>query len=132
MVPLLEVNHLQVSFETYLGEVQAVRDASFCVHLGETVALVGESGCGKSVTAMAIMGLIQSASGRVDGGSILFEGQDLLKKTRKEMSRIQGKEIGMIFQDPMTSLNPMMRIGKQIMEVLLKHTNVRRGEAKAR
>ena len=132
MTPLLEVNNLEVTFDTYLGKVRAVRDASFCVHRGETVAIVGESGCGKSVTVMAIMGLIQSASGKVDHGSILFEGQDLLKKSRREMSRIQGKEIGMIFQDPMTSLNPQMKIGKQIMEVLLKHTDVRRGDARAR
>lgn len=132
MSKLLEVNNLQVSFDTYQGKVRAVREASFYVNRGETVAVVGESGCGKSVSALAIMGLIPSASGRVEGGSILFEGEDLLKKSRREMCRIRGKEMGMIFQDPMTSLNPQMRIGKQIMEVLLRHVSISRHEAKKR
>ena len=119
--PLLQVQHLQVSFKTYLGRVQAVRDVSFEVERGETVAIVGESGCGKTVTAQAIMGLIPSPPGSISGGEILLDGEDLLKKSKKEMRQIRGKEIGMIFQDPQTSLNPTMRIGKQITEGLRKH-----------
>jgi len=130
MGKLLEVNNLCVSFRTYLGRVQAVRDVSFSVDYGETVAIVGESGCGKSVTAQAIMGLIPSPPGKVDQGSISFEGSELLLKSRREMERIRGKEVGMIFQDPMTSLNPTMRVGKQIMEGLIKHRGLSKREAR--
>lgn len=129
---MLCVKNLKVSFQTYLGQVKAVRDISFDVYPGETVAIVGESGCGKSVTAQAIMGLISSPPGHISGGEILFGGEDLLKKTRKEMRHIRGKEMGMIFQDPMTSLNPTMRIGKQIMEGLRKHHSLSRQEAYVR
>src|SRR5262249_11061122 len=99
---------------------------------GETIALVGESGCGKSVTALAIMGLIESTSGKVEGGEILFQGENLLLKSKREMCRIRGKEMGMIFQDPMTSLNPTIRIGKQIKEVLTRHHRLNRREEKER
>lgn len=123
MSPLLEVKNLVVTFHTYLGKVYAVRDSSFSVERGQTIAIVGESGCGKSVTAQAIMGLLNPDTTKMQG-EILFEGQNLLKKSRSEMCRIRGKEIGMIFQDPMTSLNPQMRIGKQIGEVLRRHTSL--------
>lgn len=120
-MPLLKVQNLSVSFRTYLGKVQAVRDVSFEVYEGETVAIVGESGCGKSVTAQSIMRLIPTPPGIVEGGQVLLKGEDLLKKSKKEMEKVRGKEISMIFQDPMTSLNPTMRVGKQIMEGLIKH-----------
>lgn len=134
---LLEVKNLSVSFRTYIGKVHAVRDISFNIQKGETVAIVGESGCGKSVTAQAIMGLIPLPPGVIDAGEIWFAKEDmtrenLLSKSRKEMERIRGKEIGMIFQDPMTSLNPTMRIGKQIMEVLIKHQGLSQHEAQIR
>ncbi|MCH9626478.1 MAG: Oligopeptide transport ATP-binding protein OppD [Chlamydiales bacterium] len=130
MKELLSVQNLSVSFHTYLGQVQAVRDLSFSIGYGETVAIVGESGCGKSVTAQAIMGLIPSPPGKIEEGSIQFEGAELLTKTRREMERIRGKEMGMIFQDPMTSLNPTMRIGKQITEGMVKHKGLSKVEAR--
>lgn len=131
MKNLLAIENLLVSFRTYLGKVKAVRDVSFSVGYGETVAIVGESGCGKSVTAQAIMGLIPSPPGKIDGGKISFEGCDLLAKSRGEMEGIRGKEIGMIFQDPMTSLNLTMRVGKQIMEGLIKHRGLSKTQARA-
>jgi len=127
---LLKVQNLSVSFRTYLGKVQAVRDVSFEVYEGETVAIVGESGCGKSVTAQSIMRLIPTPPGIVEGGQVLLEGEDLLKKSKKEMEKVRGKEISMIFQDPMTSLNPTMRVGKQIMEGLIKHHKLKPRVAK--
>jgi oligopeptide transport system ATP-binding protein len=126
---LLEVKNLQVAFHTYLGKVSAIRNVSFSVKKGETIALVGESGCGKSVTAQAIMQLIPTPPGKIEGGEIYFEGNDLLKVSKKDMERIRGKEMGMIFQDPMTSLNPTMRIGKQITEGLQKHQGLGRHAA---
>lgn len=130
MEKLLSVKNLSVSFRTYLGRVEAVRNISFSIGYGETIAIVGESGCGKSVTAQAIMSLIPSPPGKIDEGSIQFEGAELLLKSRREMERIRGKEMGMIFQDPMTSLNPTMRVGKQIMEGLIKHRSLSRSEAR--
>ncbi|HHY60492.1 MAG TPA: ABC transporter ATP-binding protein [Clostridia bacterium] len=130
--PLLEVNNLRVSFFTHAGEVQAVRGATFAVHAGEAVALVGESGCGKSVTAQSIMRLIPDPPGKIVGGSILFQGKDLAQATERQMEEIRGNQIGMIFQDPMTSLNPTMTIGRQIMEGIIKHQKVSRQEAKRR
>lgn len=129
---LLDVKDLAVSFETYAGEVQAVRGNNFYVDRGETLAIVGESGCGKSVTAQTIMRLIPMPPGRIKNGSIMFEGRDLTKLTDKEMQSICGSEISMIFQDPMTSLNPTMKIGKQIMEVLIKHQKLSKADARAR
>lgn len=120
-MPLLEVKNLSVAFHTYLGKVHAVRNVSFCVEKGETVALVGESGCGKSATAQAIMGLIPQPPGLVEAGEIFFDDKELLKKSKKELQQVRGKEIGMIFQDPMTSLNPTMKMGRQVMEGLIKH-----------
>jgi oligopeptide transport system ATP-binding protein len=129
---LLEVSNLSVKFRTHAGEIHAVRDISFNIQKGETVAIVGESGCGKSVTAQAIMGLIPQPPGFIHSGKIEFLGENLLSKTYRKMERIRGKEIGMIFQDPMTSLNPTMRIGKQIMEGLVKHQGLSQKEAYGR
>ncbi len=132
MEKLLEVKDLQISFQTYGGDVQAVRGVSFDVFKGETLAIVGESGSGKSVTAQSLMKLIPMPPGKIIGGQILFEGEDIVTKTEKEMEHIRGKEISMIFQDPMTSLNPTMRVGKQIAEVLIKHQNMPKADAKKR
>ncbi len=123
MDKLLDVKNLEVNFKTYGGTINAVRGMSFDLDEGECLAIVGESGCGKSVTAKAIMGLIPCPPGEISGGSILFDGTDLLKLDRKSMMKIRGAKIGMIFQDPMTYLNPTMTVGKQIEEVLKKHTN---------
>ncbi|WP_422443544.1 ABC transporter ATP-binding protein [Thermoanaerobacterium sp. DL9XJH110] len=132
MGKLLEVNNLEVSFNTYGGQVSAVRGVSFHVNEGECIAIVGESGCGKSVTAKAIMRLIPSPPGYIKGGSIKFNNIDLLAISRKKMQMIRGAEIGMIFQDPMTSLNPTMTIGKQIEENILIHQRISRRKATER
>ncbi len=129
MRPILEVKDLQVSFATYAGELQAVRKVNLAVNPGEAVAVVGESGCGKSLTAQTIMGLIPSPPGRVVGGQIFFEGQDLLQLNEAQLQGVRGNRIGMIFQDPLTSLNPTMKIGKQIAEGLQKHQGLARAEA---
>nr|WP_181832993.1 ABC transporter ATP-binding protein [Bacillus taeanensis] len=127
---ILEVNDLAVSFHTFAGEVKAVRGVNFHVNKGETLAIVGESGSGKSVTTQSIMRLIPMPPGEFVNGSILFQGEDLVKKTNKQMEKIRGKEIGMVFQDPMTSLNPTMKVGHQIMEGLIKHQKLSKEEAK--
>lgn len=132
MEKLLEVKDLEVSFQTYAGEVKAVRGVNFDLYKGETLAIVGESGSGKSVTSQTIMKLIPMPPGKTSNGQILFDGEDLVPKTNKEMEKIRGKDIGMIFQDPMTSLNPTMKVGMQIMEVLIKHQNMSKGNAKDR
>ena len=132
METILEVKDLQVSFKVRGGEVQAVRGVSFDVKKGEAVAIVGESGCGKSVTAQTIMRLIPNPPGVIKNGSVRFKGDDLTKKTEKEMEAIRGKDIGMIFQDPMTSLNPTLTIGRQITEGLIKHQKMTKDAAKAR
>ena len=121
--PLLHVSNLRTSFFTDKGEVRAVDDVSFAIQAGQTLALVGESGCGKSVAALSIMRLI-AAPGRIIGGSIKFKGQELLELPEKDMRRIRGKSIGMVFQEPMTSLNPVMSVGDQIGEVLKIHTSL--------
>jgi oligopeptide transport system ATP-binding protein len=131
-VALLEIRDLHVSFHTYAGEVQAVRGVNLTLEKGEALAIVGESGSGKSVTAQAIMRLIPSPPGKIKSGEILFDGKDLLKLTEKEMFRVRGSEIGMIFQDPMTSLNPTMTVGKQIMEGLIWHQRISPSEARQR
>ena len=128
--PLLEIDRLSVSFMTEAGSVRVVEDVSFSLQTGETVGLVGESGCGKSVTAMAIMGLNPSPPCRVDGGRILFEGRDLLE-LGSAMREVRGDRIGMIFQEPMTSLNPTFTIGFQIAEVLRIHRGLSRSTARA-
>ncbi|UOQ43433.1 ABC transporter ATP-binding protein [Halobacillus salinarum] len=132
MEKLLEVKNMHVSFDTYGGEVKAVRGVNFDLNRGETLAIVGESGSGKSVTTKALMRLIPHPPGRIKEGEILFEGRDLVKASEKQMQKIRGKEISMIFQDPMTSLNPTMKVGNQIMEGLIKHQRMNRGQAKKR
>lgn len=129
---ILEIKDLHVSFDTFSGEIQAVRGIDLHLKKGEALAIVGESGSGKSVSSKAIMKLNPSPPGRIKSGEILFEGKDLAKYSEKEMQRIRGKEISMIFQDPMTSLNPTMTIGKQIMEGLRKHQNMSKSEAQQR
>ncbi|PEK99459.1 ABC transporter ATP-binding protein [Bacillus sp. AFS017336] len=130
MSKLLEVKDLCVSFYTHAGEVQAVRGVSFDLKKGETLAIVGESGSGKSVTSKALMGLIPNPPGKIKSGEILFDGKDLAKISEKEMQAIRGKDISMIFQDPMTSLNPVLTIGYQITEGLMKHQKMSKTEAK--
>lgn len=129
MGKILEVKDLHVSFNTYAGEVKAVRGINFTVNKGEFVAVVGESGCGKTVTSETIMGLLPPA-GFVKQGEIVFQGEDLVKKSDREMERIRGKDIGMIFQDPMTSLNPTMTVGHQIAEGLRRHRAMSKQEAR--
>lgn len=121
--PLLQVSNLHTSFFTDKGEIKAVDDVSFTIHGGQTLALVGESGCGKSVAALSIMRLL-SSPGRVVGGTITFKGKDLLGIPETAMRKIRGESIAMVFQEPMTSLNPVMRIGDQIGEVLQIHTDL--------
>ncbi|HBM75932.1 MAG TPA: peptide ABC transporter ATP-binding protein [Clostridiaceae bacterium] len=130
MSKLLEVQNLRVSYHTYAGEVQSVRGVSFSLEKGETLAIVGESGCGKTVTSKSIMGLIQTPPGEVKKGSrIIFDGKDILKYSEKEWQQFRGSEVSMIFQDPMTSLNPTMRIGNQIAESLIIHNGMSKKEA---
>jgi oligopeptide transport system ATP-binding protein len=130
---LLEVKDLKVSFRTYAGEIQAVRGISFTLKKGEVLAIVGESGCGKSVTAQTLMRLVPSPPSYIKSGSIMFENKtDIVKLSNKQMEKIRGSEMGMIFQDPMTSLNPTMKIGDQITEGLVKHQGLGRKVAMAR
>ena len=126
---ILEVKDLSVSFNTYAGEVKALRNISFSVSRGETLAIVGESGSGKSVTVQTVMRLIPMPPGEIKSGEILFEGEDLVKVSDERMRQLRGGKIGMIFQDPMTSLNPSIRVGKQIMEGILIHKKVSKKEA---
>lgn len=129
---MLAVKDLAISFNTYAGELHAVRGIEFDLYKGETLAIVGESGSGKSVSTKAIMSLLPKKSTTIHSGEISFQDQDLLKCTEKEMQHIRGKDIAMIFQDPMTSLNPTMTIGKQIMEPLIIHQNMSKENAQAR
>ncbi len=129
---ILELKNVVYSFHTYGGEVKAVRDVSFEVRKGEILGIVGESGCGKSVTAQCILRLNPEPPGFFGGGEILFKGQDILKMSNKEIRKIRGGEIGFVFQDPMTSLNPTMRVGAQIEEVFLGRTGVTKKEVKNR
>src|SRR4026207_2257862 len=119
--PLLEIKELSIGFDTDRGAVQPVRDVSLSVYPGQTVALVGESGCGKSVTAMSVLRLIPSPPGKVLGGQGLFEGRVLLNLQEREMRCVRGAQIAMIFQEPMTSLNPVFSIGDQIAEAVKLH-----------
>jgi len=128
----LEVNGLKTYFFTREGVVRAVEDVSFSVARGETLAIVGESGCGKSMTALSIMRLIPDPPGRIVGGEIKLDGQDLLDLSEAEMRGVRGNDISMIFQEPMTSLNPVMRIGKQISEALILHQSMSKEQAMAR
>lgn len=125
MSKLLDVKNLRVSYHTYAGEVQSVRGVSFSLEKGESLAIVGESGCGKTVTAKSITGLIQVPPGEIkEGSSINFNGKEILDFTEKEWQQFRGSEVSMIFQDPMTSLNPTMRVGNQIAESLIIHNGM--------
>lgn len=128
---LLDVKHLRTSFFIGDSEVKAVNDVSYIVRKGEVVAIVGESGCGKSVTQLSVMQLIQMPPGRILGGEVLFEGENLLnyEPTSKKIRSIRGKKIAMIFQEPMTSLNPVITVGKQLVEVIQTHKKVSKSEA---
>lgn len=130
MSKILEVKNLKVSYHTYAGEVQSVRGTTFDIDKGEAIAIVGESGCGKTVTSKAIMGLIQTPPGEIKKESqILFSGKDILKFNEKEWHSYRGAEVSMIFQDPMTSLNPTMKVGRQISESLIIHRGMTKEEA---
>ena len=129
---LLKVNNLGITFFTDRGALPAVQEGSFTVHPGETLGVVGESGCGKSMTALSLMQLIPSPPGKITSGEIIYKGEDLLKKSECEIQNIRGKEISMIFQEPMTSLNPVVTVGKQIMEAVLTHENISKEDAKKR
>ncbi|UQD52160.1 peptide ABC transporter ATP-binding protein [Bacillus methanolicus] len=130
MEKILEVKDLHVTFQTYGGEVKAVRGVTFDLYKGETLAIVGESGCGKSVTSQSIMRLIPNPPGKITNGQILFKGRDLTKLKEPEMRKIRGSDISMIFQDPMTALNPTLTIGDQMIEGILQHQHVTKEEAK--
>ena len=128
MQPELTIENLKVAFSTDEGELTAVNGICYRLHRGETLALVGESGCGKSVSALSILGLIPQPPGNIQAGSIFFNSLDLLRLPASELRKIRGKDIAMIFQDPMTSLNPVLTLGNQIMEPLLRHTSLSRNE----
>lgn len=126
---LLEVKDLKISYSSDAGKVRAVDGISFSVEEGEILGLVGETGAGKTTTACGIMRLIQSPPGKIESGEVLYRGEDLLKKTEKEMRRIRGNEISMIFQDPMTALNPIMTVDEQIAEAIIHHSRCSKAEA---
>lgn len=128
---ILSIENLRIHFETFAGEVQAIRGVNLKLQKGETLALVGESGSGKSVTAKSVMKLL-SNNAVVKEGSITFKGDNILEKSERDMQSIRGKEIAMVFQDPMTSLDPTMKIGKQITEVIIKHEKASKEEANKR
>ena len=132
MAALLEVRNLRTSFATSAGVVRAVDGVSWDVQEGETVALVGESGCGKSVSALSIMRLVAEPAGRIEAGEILYKGRDLLKLSEPEMRQVRGREIAMVFQEPMTSLNPVLSIGRQLTEGLEIHMKMVPEAARAR
>jgi oligopeptide/dipeptide ABC transporter ATP-binding protein len=132
MGTLLQVRNLRTNFQTSAGVVRAVDGVSWDVQEGETVALVGESGCGKSVSALSIMRLVAEPAGRIEGGEILYKGRDLLKLSESEMQSVRGREIAMVFQEPMTSLNPVLTIGRQLTEGLEIHLGMKGPAAQAR
>jgi oligopeptide transport system ATP-binding protein len=132
MTPLLEVRDLKTRFFTQDGVVHAVNGISYALDEGETLGIVGESGCGKSVSVLSVMRLIPEPPGRIVGGEVLFEGQDLLKMNANEIRRVRGNRIAMIFQDPMTSLNPVLSIGLQVSEALQLHMGMDRSQARQR
>ena len=127
---LVEIKNLKTYFYTEDGIVKAVDDVSFKIRKGEIIGIVGESGCGKSVTAMSIMRLIPSPPGKIEGGEILFEDKNILELNEDEMRKIRGNEIAVIFQEPMTSLNPVFTIGYQIEEVIMLHQKLNKVEAR--
>ncbi|MGH8670090.1 MAG: ABC transporter ATP-binding protein [Burkholderiales bacterium] len=127
---LLEVRALRTLFSSERGEVRAVDGIDFSLQRGRTLGIVGESGCGKSVTALSIMGLVPQPPGRIAGGEVLFEGEDLLQAPAQRLRDLRGDQLSMIFQEPMTSLNPAFQVGEQIAEAILRHKNVSAAEAK--
>lgn len=129
MEPLLKVENLVTCFNTKKGIVKAVDGVSFEIEAGKILGIVGESGCGKSVTSLSIMRLLPDQIGKVTDGSIVFDGKELIKLSEKEMVKIRGNKMAMIFQDPMTSLDPVMTIGRQLEETILAHENISRREA---
>lgn len=131
MEKILSVENLHVSFNAYAGAVKAVRDVSFDLHKGETLAIVGESGSGKSVTTKSILGILPQ-NGHIDSGKILYRGKDLAKFSEKDFYDVRGKHISLVFQDPLSALNPIMKIGKQICEPLILHDGMSRADAKKR
>lgn len=131
-MPLLDVQNLTTSFHTRNGTVRAVQDVTFSISKGETLGIVGESGSGKSVTCYSILGLIPSPPGRIEKGHAHFDGVDLIKASRNQLRKIRGRKVAMIFQDPMTSLNPFLRIGTQLIEPLVIHQKMGRSEAEKR
>ncbi|MFT8311828.1 MAG: ABC transporter ATP-binding protein [Sporolactobacillus sp.] len=131
MNKILSVNHLSIGFDNNYGETPVIDDISFDIREGETLCVVGESGCGKSLTSLAVMGLLPSG-GKIRNGRIVYKGENLSDKSQKELSKIRGKEISMIFQEPMTSLNPLHTVGHQISEVLLVHQKISKHEAKSK
>jgi peptide/nickel transport system ATP-binding protein/oligopeptide transport system ATP-binding protein len=132
MNPLLQIRSLSTHFFTEEGVVRAVENVDLEIHPGEILSLVGESGCGKSVTGLSILRLIPSPPGRIVSGEILFDGRNLLQLEETEMEKVRGNDISMIFQEPMTSLNPVFTIGDQIMEAILLHQGLNKGEARKR
>ena len=132
MEPLLEVKNLKTQFFTQDGVVRAVDDVSFHIYPGETLGIVGESGCGKSITAMSLMRLIPNPPGKIVGGEVIFQGEDILKMSDEEVRTIRGNKIAMIFQDPMTSLNPVLTINRQISESLELHMGMGRAASRRR
>jgi oligopeptide/dipeptide ABC transporter ATP-binding protein len=132
MAALLEVRDLRTTFQTSAGVVRAVDGVSWDVQEGETVALVGESGCGKSVSALSIMRLVAEPAGRIEAGEIVYKGRDLLKLSEPQMEQVRGREIAMVFQEPMTSLNPVLSIGRQLTEGLEIHLKMTPARARAR
>ena len=132
MASLLEVRDLRTSFQTAAGLVRAVDGVSWSIEPGETVALVGESGCGKSVSALSVMRLVSEPAGRIESGEILYKGRDLLRLSEEEMRGVRGREIAMVFQEPMTSLNPVLTIGRQLTEGLEIHLGMDPAAAQAR
>src|SRR3954469_3099721 len=130
--PLLQVRDLRTEFRTQDGVVHAVNGISYAVRAGEALGIVGESGCGKSVSALTLMRLIPTPPGRIAGGEVLYQGRDLLKLKEEEIRHIRGNDIAMIFQDPMTSLNPVLTIGRQIGEALELHKGLDRKAARQR
>ena len=128
MSKILEVKDLQIDFATYAGPVHAIRNVNFDLHKGETLAIVGESGSGKSVTVRTVMGLL-APNAKITHGEVLFNGEDILKKSEKQLNAMRGNDVAMIFQDPMTSLDPTMTIGKQVAEPLLLHSKISKADA---
>src|SRR4029079_6485048 len=130
--PLLSVEELVVRFRTHEGTIHAVNGLTFQLEEGESLGLVGESGCGKSVTNLAMMRLLPQPAGKIEGGKVVFDGQDLTKLREAELRSIRGRDIAMIFQDPMTSLNPVLTVEEQMIETIMAHREISRERARNR